>query len=79
MKNNGTWILVDLPPNVKSLDKKWIYKSKHKRDGSIERFKTRQVAKWYNQIEKLDYIDIFSPIFKLTNIKMIMDLASINN
>jgi hypothetical protein len=49
LTKTGTWIFVDLPPLVKSIGNKWVYKVKHKADGTIERYKTRLVAKGYNQ------------------------------
>jgi len=55
LENTRTWKLVDLPPNVKPIGCKWIYKIKYYADGSIERYKSRLVAKGYNQIEGLDY------------------------
>jgi len=50
LENTGTWKLVDLPPNVKPIGCRWIYKVKHNANGSIERYKTRLVAKGYNQV-----------------------------
>ena len=44
----GTWKIVDLPPNIKPIGCRWVYKIKHHADGSIERFKARLVAKGYN-------------------------------
>nr|XP_033508883.1 uncharacterized mitochondrial protein AtMg00820-like [Nicotiana tomentosiformis] len=42
---NNTWNLVPLP-----LDKTgWVYKVKHRSDGTIERFKARLVVKGYTQ------------------------------
>ena len=58
--HTGTWKLVDLPPNVKPIGCRWIYKIKYHADGSIEIYKSRLVAKGYNQIEGLDYFDTFS-------------------
>jgi hypothetical protein len=48
-------VIVDLPPNVKPIGSRWVYKVKHKADGSIERYKARLVAKGYTQIEGLDF------------------------
>ncbi|MCI65763.1 retrovirus-related Pol polyprotein from transposon TNT 1-94, partial [Trifolium medium] len=53
LAKNGTWVIVDLPPTVKPIGSRWVYKIKHKADGSIERYKARLVAKGYNQIEGL--------------------------
>jgi len=79
LKNPSTWNLVDLPPHVKPIENRWIYKIKHHVDGSFERFKAQLVAKDYNQIEGLHYFDTYSIAAKLTNIRLAIDLASINN
>jgi hypothetical protein len=35
LKQNKTWVLVDKPANVKPIESRWVYKVKHKADGSI--------------------------------------------
>ena len=47
--SNGTWEVVDLPPGRVAIGSKWIYKIKHKVDGTIERFKARLVAQGFSQ------------------------------
>lgn len=79
LENTGTWKLVDLPPNVKPIGCKWIYKIKHHADGSIERYRARLVAKGYTQVEGLDYFDTYSPVAKLTTVRTVIALASINH
>ena len=42
---NHTWELVNLPPAIKPLGYKWIFKRKMKADGSIGKYKVRLVVK----------------------------------
>ena len=45
LHRNHIWDLVEQPPNVNVIGCKWVYKLKHKPDGSMERYKVRLVAK----------------------------------
>ncbi|GJU35661.1 retrovirus-related pol polyprotein from transposon TNT 1-94 [Tanacetum coccineum] len=40
---NHTWELVDLPPGCKPLGYKWIFKKKMKADGTIDKYKARNL------------------------------------
>jgi len=59
---NGTWILVDKPQNVKPMDCRWIFKIKYNKDGSIERYKARIVVKGYKQQFGIDYFETFAAV-----------------
>ena len=42
---NQTWTLVLSPSDIKPIGCRWVYKLKHKPDGTVDRFKTRLVLK----------------------------------
>ncbi|MDV3143325.1 MAG: reverse transcriptase domain-containing protein, partial [Sweet potato little leaf phytoplasma] len=75
METNNTWDVVPLPSNKHTIGCKWIYKVKHRADGSIERYKTRLVAKGYTQQEGLDFIETFSPVAKLVTVRVLLTMA----
>lgn len=56
-----------------------MYNIKHKAIGSIERYKAGLVAKQYYQIEWLNFFDTFSPIAKLSTIRLLLDVSSLKN
>ncbi|GJR82221.1 pol polyprotein [Tanacetum coccineum] len=71
--------LVDLPPGCKPLGYKWIFKKKMKANGTIEKYKARLVIKGYRQREGLDYFDTYSPVTRITSIRMIIAIAALRN
>ena len=75
---NHTWELVELPRGWKTIGCKWVFKKKLKADGSRDKFKARLVAKRYTQKEGIDYFDTYSPVTRLTIIRILIAMASIH-
>ncbi|CAM8953940.1 unnamed protein product [Rhodiola kirilowii] len=48
-------------------------------DGTVEKYKARLVIKGYKQKEGLDYFDTFSPVTRITSIRMIIVIAALHN
>ena len=51
---------------------KWIYKIKTRSDGSIERYKTRLVAKGFTQEYGINYEETFAPIARISSVRALL-------
>jgi hypothetical protein len=72
---NKTWRPVPPQPGRNLINCKWVYKVKHKVDGTIDRYKARLVAKGFKQRPGIDYDDTFSLVIKSATIQLILSLA----
>jgi hypothetical protein len=57
---------------------KWVFKKKRRSDGIIDKYKVRLVAEGYTQKEGKYFFDTYSPIARLTTIRVLFSLASSN-
>lgn len=74
-----TWSVVPLLEGKKPIDCKWVYKIKHKEDGSVDSYKARLVTKGFTQLEGIDYTETFSQVAKMTTFKTWMAIEAPNN
>ncbi|KAJ0853298.1 putative RNA-directed DNA polymerase [Helianthus annuus] len=79
LNKNNTWTLVPRPKDANVVGSKWIFRTKFRSDGTIERHKARLVAQGYSQVPGLDYFHTFSPVVKATTVRTVLALSVINN
>ena len=75
LAKNGTWEITSLPIGKKAVGCKWIYKIKHKSDGSLDKYKARLIAKGFTQAYGIDYKETFAPVAKMNTIRVLLSLA----
>jgi hypothetical protein len=75
LSQTNMWTLVPRPPGTNIVGSKWIFKTKHHSDGSIEKHKARLIALGFTQWHGIDYDDTFSLIVKPTTIRLVLSIA----
>jgi len=70
--DNGTWELVELPEGRKPVGCKWVFRTKFRSDGTVERYKVRLVAKGYTQKYGEDYDETFAPVVRYSSVRTLL-------
>jgi hypothetical protein len=71
----GRLEVTDRPYGCKLIGCKWVFKKKLKTDGTIEKYNDMLVAKGYTQKEGEDFFDTYSPVARMTIIRVLLSLA----
>ena len=73
---NDVWEVVPRPEGKSVVTSRWLYKIKHAADGSIEKFKSRFLARGFSLVEGVDYGESFAPVARYTSIRSIISIAT---
>lgn len=73
---NKTWTACDLPRNRQAISCKWVFKLKRTAHGEIDKYKARLVARGFTQKKGFDYEETYSPVIKLTTLRILLSVAN---
>ena len=79
LERTGTWEIVSLPPSIRPITCKWVYKVKTHSDGSVEHYKARLVARGFQQEHGRDYDETFAPVAHMTTVRTLLAVASVRH
>jgi hypothetical protein len=68
--------LIPLPPGKYIVGCKWVYIVKFHPDGSVDLLKVQLVANGYTQTYGINYDKTFSPVAKISSIRVLISLAA---
>ncbi|KAH9673800.1 hypothetical protein KPL70_018239 [Citrus sinensis] len=60
----------------KVIGNKWVYKIKRDSNDQVERYRARLVVKGYAQKESIDFNEIFSPVVRLTTVRIVLAMCA---
>ncbi|CAI5990521.1 unnamed protein product [Closterium sp. NIES-65] len=73
---NETWELCELPPGKKTISSKLIFRHKYGPEGALTHYKSRLVAKGFQQTKGKDFDEIFAPVGKGTTLHVLLAMAA---
>jgi hypothetical protein len=79
LKEKGTYIKVQKPPNAVPLANKWVFIWKQNKQGEITRYQACLVVKGCAQCFRQDSIEMFSPVIWMDTIHAILALVPTKN
>jgi hypothetical protein len=69
---------IQVPFDIKPIGSKWVYRTKRNPDGTT-RYKVALVVKGWQQIQGVDYNEMFAPVSKLTTLHLLLAMCSSHN
>ena len=79
LHKNNTYELMKLSKGKRASKNKWVLKRKPEPNRSQPRYKARLVMKGFSKKKCIDFEEIFSPVVKMSSIRVMLDLAASMN
>ena len=76
LKEQQVSTVVPLPPDVKPLTCRWLFKVKYDKNNKPIRYKSRVVAQGYKQVAGVDFDETYAPVARLQSIRMLLSIAA---
>ena len=76
LHKNEALDLVELSTGRKPIGSKLVFKKKTNAKGKVEKYKAQLVAKGYSEVPRIDFGDIFSPVSKVTYIRLLLSVVA---
>ena len=73
---NDVWEVVPRLEGKSIITSRWLYKIKYATNGNIEKYKARFVARWFSQIEGVDYDETFALVARYSSIHCIISIVA---
>ena len=74
LKEMGTWILVPRPKDRSVVQNRWVFRTKYRANGQVDKHKARLVAKGYSQKQGIDFEETFSPVVRFDTVRFLFAL-----
>ena len=71
--------MVELPVGRKPLPCKWVFQYKYVFGSEKPKYKARLVAKGFKQEHGVEYNEIFSPVVKMTTLRLLLRVVAIKD
>lgn len=75
LEKNQILELILLPKRMKPVGCIWVFTIKYKPDGTVDKYKTRLVARGFTQTYGIDYQETFAHVAKINNILVLLLLV----
>jgi hypothetical protein len=76
LHENHTYDLVELPKGKIALKNKWVFRCMIESNKSQPRYNARLVVKGFSQKKGINFEEIFSPVVKMSSIRVVLGLAA---